>query len=114
MSVLFPFPGFFIPFTYIPDLAADFGMTNQQGAMLISIIGILNTGARVFVGWLADRPWADALLINSVALVIGGGTTMFVPLYSQFSIMATYCVVFGICIGRWTNIGVPLLCRARG
>jgi len=68
--------------------------------MLISIIGILNTGARVLVGWLADRPWADALLINSVALVIGGGATMFVPKYSDYSILATYCVVFGICIGK--------------
>ena len=75
-------------------------MSPQQAAMLISIIGILNTGARVLVGWLADRPWADALLINSVALVIGGGATMFVPKYSDYSILATYCVVFGICIGK--------------
>lgn len=97
------FSGFFIPFTYIPDLADDFGMSSQQGAMLISIIGILNTVARVLVGWLADRPWADALKINSVALLIGGGTTMFVPYYSHFGAMATYCVVFGICIGMYSQ-----------
>ena len=93
------FPGFFIPFTYIPDLAEDYGMTSQQSAMLISIIGILNTVSRVVVGWVADRPWADALILNSVALVIGGASTMFVPYYASFGLMATYSIVFGIAIG---------------
>ena len=94
------FSGFFIPFTYLPDLAEDYGMTSQQSALLISIIGILNTVSRVLVGWVADRPWADALLLNSVALVIGGVSTMFVPYYSNFGTMATYSVVFGVAIGR--------------
>ena len=75
-------------------------MTSQQSALLISIIGILNTVSRVLVGWVADRPWADALLLNSVALVIGGVSTMFVPYYSNFGTMATYSVVFGVAIGR--------------
>ncbi|XP_045207943.2 monocarboxylate transporter 3-like [Mercenaria mercenaria] len=95
--------GFFIPFTYIPDLADEFGMTSQQGAMLISIIGILNTVARVLVGWLADRPWADPLKINSVALLIGGVATMFVPYYSHYGAMSTYCVVFGISIAVFVS-----------
>ena len=76
-------------------------MTSQESALLISIIGILNTVARVLVGWVADRPWADALILNSVALVVGGVTTMFVPYYGSFGIMATYSVVFGVAIGRF-------------
>ncbi|XP_052782946.1 monocarboxylate transporter 12-like [Mya arenaria] len=95
--------GFFIPFTYIPDLVNDMGMTSKQGAMIISIIGITNTVVRVFVGWLADRPWADALLINSVALLIGGAATMFVPMYDVFGVMATYAVVFGISIAVFVS-----------
>ncbi|WAR27765.1 MOT12-like protein [Mya arenaria] len=90
--------GFFIPLTYIPDLVNDLGMTSKQGAMIISTIGITNTVVRVFIGWLADRPWADAILINSVTLVIGGVTTMFVPMYAVFSGMATYAIVFGITV----------------
>ena len=58
--------------------------------------------SRVLVGWVADRPWADALLLNSVALVIGGVSTMFVPYYSNFGIMAVYSAVFGVAIGRIT------------
>ncbi|KAL4228587.1 Mct1p [Mactra antiquata] len=103
MSCFLCMLGFYIPFTYIPDLADDFGMTSQQGAMLISIIGILNTVARVGVGWLADRSWADALMINSVALVIGGAATMFVPYYSMYWAISTYCVVFGISIAVFVS-----------
>ncbi|XP_052783372.1 monocarboxylate transporter 13-like isoform X1 [Mya arenaria] len=58
--------GSFIPFIYIPDLLNDKGMTSLQGAMIIAIIGITNTVVRVFVGWLADRPWADAIIIKAV------------------------------------------------
>ncbi|WAR04260.1 MT12B-like protein [Mya arenaria] len=103
MSCFLCMLGFFIPFTFIPDLMVDVGMTSEQGAMIIAIIGILNTVARVFVGWLADRPWADALIINSVALVIGGVSTMFVPMYVVFSGMATYAVVFGISIAVFVS-----------
>ena len=93
--------GFYIPFTYIPDFAEDCGMTSQQSALIISIIGILNTVARVMVGWIADRPWADALILNSVALVVGGVSTMFVPYFVNFGLMATYAVVFGVAIGKF-------------
>ena len=99
------FSGFYIPFTYLPDLAIDYGMTPQQSAHLISIIGIFNTVSRVIVGWIADRPWADALILNSLALVMGGVSTMFVPYYNSFSIMAVYSAVFGVAIGRITNKG---------
>ena len=75
-------------------------MTSQEGAALISIIGILNTLARILAGYIADRPWADSLLINSIALVVGGLATMFVPFYSSFGVLATYSVVFGISIGK--------------
>ncbi|XP_052785306.1 monocarboxylate transporter 12-like isoform X3 [Mya arenaria] len=90
--------GSFIPFIYIPDLLNDKGMTSLQGAMIIAIIGITNTVVRVFVGWLADRPWADAIIIKGVALVIGGVATMFAPMYTVFSGMVTYAVVFGISV----------------
>ncbi|XP_053403919.1 monocarboxylate transporter 12-like [Mercenaria mercenaria] len=90
--------GFYIPFTFLPDLADSFGMTSQQGAMLISIIGILNTIGRVAAGWVADRKWADTTTIDGVALIIGGVATLFVPKYTLYAISAVYCGVFGIII----------------
>lgn len=106
--------GFYIPFTYIPDLVEDYGMTSQQSALLISIIGILNTVARVMVGWIADRPWADALILNSIALVVGGISTMFVPYFSSFGLMATYSVVFGVAIAVFVSLRSIIMAELLG
>ena len=91
--------GFFIPFTFIPDLVVDSDMTSKEGAILISIIGALNTVGRVLVGWVCDRSWSDAVVINSAAVVVGGAATMFVPYYGSFGLLATYSVVFGLAAG---------------
>ena len=74
-------------------------MTSKQGAILISIIGALNTVGRVLVGWVCDRSWSDAIIINSAAVVVGGATTMFVPYYGSFGLLATYSVIFGLAAG---------------
>ncbi|XP_045213135.2 monocarboxylate transporter 4-like [Mercenaria mercenaria] len=82
LSCFFCMLGFYIPFTFIPDLAEEIGVTSQKGAWLISIIGILNTVTRVAAAWLADRSWADPTKINGVVLTLCGIARLFVPKYS--------------------------------
>ena len=94
-----PVAGFFVPFIYLPTLCIDLGIPAAKAAFLISIIGIANTVGRVVVGFVSDQPWADCLLINNVALVIGGLATCFVPFLSSFPLFASYTFVFGSCIG---------------
>ncbi|XP_045164709.1 monocarboxylate transporter 3-like [Mercenaria mercenaria] len=103
LSCFFCMLGFYIPFYFIPDLAEEFGVTSQEGAWLISIIGILNTVTRVAAGWLADRSWADPTKINGVLLTLCGIATLFVPKYSNYGVMATYCAFFGICIAVFVS-----------
>ena len=71
-----------------------------QSAWLISTIGILNCLGRIAVGFVSDKSWADCILINIMALVAGGCTTMFVPLYRYYWILLLYTIVFGTCIGN--------------
>ncbi|KAL3886821.1 hypothetical protein ACJMK2_026788 [Sinanodonta woodiana] len=96
--------GFFIPFNYIPVLAYDFGMTASEGAWLISLIGIVNTLARLLVGYVSDKSWSDPLLINNLALTIAGFSTMFVPFYSLYEILAFYCILFGSSIAAFVSL----------
>lgn len=35
------------------------GYTEQQGAYLISIIGIFNTIGMIGLGWVGDQPWCN-------------------------------------------------------
>ena len=72
-----------------------------QSAWVISAIGIVNTVGRILVGWVSDKSWADAVLINTVALVVAGVSSMFVPLYSWYPALIIYSIVFGFSIGEW-------------
>lgn len=91
--------GFFIPFNFLPDLAKDLKLDKTQGATLISVIGVSNTFSRLFVGYVTDRPWADSLVINNLALMIGGAATFAVPFYDNFIVLIIYSIVFGASIG---------------
>ena len=74
-------------------------MTSQESGMLIAIFGIVNTVGRVACGWIADKTWCDEILLNCVTVVVGGVLTCFVPYYTTFALMASYCVVFGVATG---------------
>lgn len=98
-TVSFIVKGFFTPFTYLPDVCEHLGLTEGKGAMLISIIGITNTVGRIGVGYVSDQTWADCLLINNFALIIGGASTVLVPFYTSYWILGVYSVIFGMAIG---------------
>ena len=72
--------------------------------MKFFIAGITNTVGRVLIGWVSDRPWADALLINNVALMIGGAATIASPFCTNYAMFAAYSVVFGCGIGKNKSI----------
>ena len=96
--------GFYVPFTYLPPHAAAMGLSKNQGAGLISIIGIANTVARVVCGFISDLPSVDALLLNNLALVIAGVATFLCPLCYNFALLAVYAAVFGCGIGMSTSM----------
>ncbi|XP_025016340.1 monocarboxylate transporter 12-like [Tetranychus urticae] len=91
--------GFFIPFMYIVDRSIQIGTTPEKGALLLSIIGITNTVGRVFCGWISDSPKVRPLIINNIALVIGGLVTALSPLIcNTFTSLIVYCSLFGFSI----------------
>ena len=76
------------------------GLTKEQGALLISQIGIANTVARVACGFVSDLPWVDALLLNNCALVLAGVATCLFPFCNSFLTLSISCIVFGCGIGK--------------
>ena len=112
-----------MPFIYLIDYARHIGIEPKQGAYLLSIIGISNTGARVLCGYISDKSWADPLKIYNWALIIGGLSTISSAWLSSYALLSCYAVVFGLCVGKYyaaTQTMRPLLlqpvCRpvARG
>ena len=93
--------GFFVPFIFLPDHADQMGLSKQQGAFLISIIGIANTVARVGCGFVSDLPWVDCLFFNNMALIVAGVMTILCPYCFNYALLATYSAIFGVGIGKW-------------
>lgn len=102
VSNLFTNFGFNAPFLFIPDRAADYGMSEKQGAMLLSVVGIANTVGRIIFGFLADLKWIKKHRIHlyNTGLVIAGLSTCFSYNESYAGQMA-YAVCFGVFIGKF-------------
>ncbi|XP_060074291.1 monocarboxylate transporter 12-like, partial [Ylistrum balloti] len=90
--------GFYIPFNFLPEYAKEKDLSASDGALLLSIIGIFNTLMRIVMGLLADRSWADCILINGVVVGFGGVATIFIPYYNSFAVLAAYSAIFGTAI----------------
>ena len=86
---------------FLPDDAMSKGATRDGAAILLSVIGIANTIGRVGCGWVSDQSWADCLIINNGALMMGGAATVCVPfLQGNYYLLCVYSVLFGLSIGK--------------
>lgn len=106
--------GFHIPFNFLPAQALDIQLSADDGAFFISIISISNTVTRVLIGYISDKPFADTVLINSTALVIGGLAACFISYYTTFGMLAAYSAVFGSVIGIFITLKTIILTELLG
>ncbi|GMT05721.1 hypothetical protein PENTCL1PPCAC_27895 [Pristionchus entomophagus] len=93
--------GFYIPFMFLKDLAVADQMDESLAGYLIPIIGVFNTGGRIFFGWLADRGYISALTINNFSLCACGVLCCLCPLWTSFTGLAIYSAVFGFIISAY-------------
>ena len=67
-SNLFATQGLYIPYVFLPSIAASRGVSEVNAAFLISIVGISNTICRILSGMLTDLPGVSALVVTFIAL----------------------------------------------
>lgn len=70
---------------------------------LISTIGVTNTVGRILCGALTSLPSVNALLINNLALSLGGLATIFSGASMSDMYQFSYAAVFGFAIGDESN-----------
>lgn len=94
----FTMMGFYIPFMYLKGRAVEAKIPEVTGIWMVSTIGIANTVGRILCGVLSSFPRVNALLVNNVALTIGGIATVFSGFSMDESYQFTYCVIFGLAV----------------
>lgn len=82
------------------DRAKHFGMDEEWRKYLISTIGVTNTVGRILCGALTSLPSVNALLINNLALSLGGLATICSGLSTNDIYQFSYAAVFGFAIGK--------------
>ena len=99
ISNLFGFLGFFVPFIYLPSLAVTMeGVTADQAAILLSIIGIANTLGRILCGFVADFAWVDSLCVINISFLLTAASILLFPFLTTFTEFVILSLVFGVCI----------------
>jgi len=77
------------------------GMETSLAVFLISSIGITNTFGRILCGLISSMPGINALVVNNIALTIGGIATIFSGISNDTVFQYSYACVFGLAIGEF-------------
>lgn len=75
-------------------------MSKEEAAWLLSAVGVTNTIGRVICGILSSCPSMDALLINNVAITLGGIATMASSISLSAAYQFSFSAIFGFTLGK--------------
>lgn len=53
-------------------MAEDKSLSKEESSQLLSVVGVANTVGRIVLGYLADKPWVNRLMVYNVSLTICG------------------------------------------
>lgn len=85
------------------------GIDAGKAAWLISAIGILNTIVRILLGYIADFPQVNALLVNNICLAVAAisvGIAPFCHTYTAYMAMSSF---FAISTGKSSQLILLLI-----
>merc|ERR1719193_1660532 len=101
--------GLYIPYMFLPAMAKERGLTEDQAALLISLIGAFNTAGRIISGAVTDHPKIDALFVTSVAIFIGSLQPFGMELCSTFEGFIVVSILFGFSLSAWPAVTSSML-----
>ncbi|KAK9883265.1 hypothetical protein WA026_001450 [Henosepilachna vigintioctopunctata] len=88
-----------VPYVYLSDYATQFlKITEKRASLLISMIGIINMVGEILLGWIGDRPWANAGLIYAFCMACCGGITALMPITNNYTLLCALSGAFGFFI----------------
>jgi len=104
-SNTFGFLGFYVPFVYLPSLAdSQLDISSEQGALLLSVVGISNTLGRIVSGWLSDFAFVDSLFVVNCSLVLSALCVFIFPFVTSYGMLLTVGAFFGLSIAAYISL----------
>ncbi|XP_067908655.1 monocarboxylate transporter 12-like isoform X1 [Heterodontus francisci] len=109
-SLLFLAYGCSTPFVHLVPYAVSAGVSQQQAAFLMSILGIVNIIGNISFGWLTDRRLLKKYRKYCYILTIGmdGLCSLFIPILRSFPLLVPYSVLYGYFDGAYVAL-IPVV-----
>lgn len=105
ISNVFGMMGFYTPFVYLPALASTYeGISVEDAAFLLSVIGISNTIGRVLAGWMSDFSWVNSLVVTYSALILSSLCVAAIPFCSTYGGFVTVALLFGFFVAAFVSV----------
>ncbi|CAG2225247.1 unnamed protein product [Mytilus edulis] len=124
--------GFYVPFAFLPNSAAHYGIDGISIPWLISIIGCSSSFGRPFFGWMAVTFYRQKIVLYSFMLTVCGLSILMMQIWRKFYLLAIACALFGMTSGGTVclstsilpdivlsqslcnSVGITLLCQGLG
>ncbi|VVC86588.1 unnamed protein product, partial [Leptidea sinapis] len=91
------FVWFIVPYFYLAEHMIHNGYSEDDGAVMISLIGITNTIGMVGLGWIGDLPKVSLGNLYAICLVFCGASVAAIPMVvAHYWILAFVCGAFGL------------------
>lgn len=88
--------GYTLPLTHLKVKGLALGISKDKSQFLISILWVANMIGRIAFGWIADRPWASAIHLNNVMILLAGFLSLFCQFFNNNSLLGFYAAFFGL------------------
>jgi len=106
--------GLYIPYVFLPPFTKQRGISKEDGALLISLIGFFNTGGRIVSGAVTDHPRVDALFVTTLALFFGAICPALMTFCYDFWSYTIVCILFGLSLSAWPAVTSSMLVELLG
>uniref|UniRef100_A0A671Q3P3 Monocarboxylate transporter 12-like n=1 Tax=Sinocyclocheilus anshuiensis TaxID=1608454 RepID=A0A671Q3P3_9TELE len=110
VSFLFLAYGCSVPFVYLVPYSLSAGVSPQQAALLMSILGVSGIVGTITFGWIADRKCLRPYRVVSYMLAVGseGLSCLFLPLLNGFSLLVPFSLIYGCFDGAYVAL-IPVV-----
>lgn len=97
LGTIILFIWFIVPYFYLAEHMIHKGFSEDDGAFMLSLIGITNTIGMVGLGWIGDFPQVSIGNLYAVCLVLCGASVAMIPLAANnYWILVAVCSAFGL------------------
>ncbi|XP_063819779.1 monocarboxylate transporter 12 [Pseudophryne corroboree] len=110
ISFLFLAYGCSPPFVYLVPYALSVGVSHQQAAFLMSILGVIDIVGNITFGWLTDRRFLKKhrYICYLIAVAMDGLSCLFLPVLTCFQLLVPFSVTFGYFDGAYVAL-IPVV-----